>query len=47
MYRSDIENMTTKENTLTFKCVDFRKNFEKKFLKELDIRLQNTHRLCD
>ena len=49
--KSDLEYITvsvaTKENTLTFKCIDCDKNYEKKFDKDLANRSQNTHKFCE
>lgn len=34
-YKSDLEYMTAKENTVTFKCVECKKIYEKEFDKDL------------
>ena len=42
-----LEDATFKDNTLTFKCLDCNKNYEKEFDEGLTKTFQNTYQLCD
>ena len=45
--KSELEYVTVKENTVTFKYVNCNKNYEKEFDKDLANRFQNKHKICD
>lgn len=44
-YKPGLEYATVKDSTLTFKCVYYNKNYEKKCDDELKKRFENTYRL--